>query len=247
MTMLKKGFLSVAAIAVMTGFVGCSSDDGGTVAPPTGGNPGGGDYVTLTIPTGWSDVTGEDGTVTYDSTAMTDSGFVVTLARPKADEANEIWPTAAATGSATEKNFEGLTSVIVKYKVESIKPDAADGLALYLCGEESDGSAKLSLADNVGGFRAVLDHGKDSLGVFVTDTLELKDFSLDWGEEAGLKKLDIDYTMDGTDPVATLDKNLAILESSSTVAFTIESDNTASADEVKIAVESIKMLGVTLK
>lgn len=184
----------------------------------------------------WSDIT-DKGTVTFNESATTGTGFSAVLTRQKADEAKDVWPTAAVTAAVTETNLAGVKKVVVTYKVN--KTTEADGVALFLTPVGEDG-VELDQG-NYGAFRAVLE---GAVGTEVTDTLELSDFNLDWGydDAKAMKVAGFSVVGTGDDAVCSLAKNTQALATLSGVAFAIEHDNTEGPDNLDVTVKSIEFI-----
>lgn len=224
MTLLKRG----AAIAAVVLFPFISSFSGEIDALPLVGGIA-----------GWTDII--DGgtsnstvtTVAYDSSATTDSTMKVTLIRDamadadKGDDAAD-WQTAAAVavinidtiGSA----YSNLQQIIIKYKVASDK----DTVKFSLEKANNDGIHIGATDWTYGSFRAVLN---GTAGEFVTDTLELADFIMDWGDPTATY-----------DTEAKLTDNLDFLNDVKGICFQSERDNLLGGDTLTIEVSSLMFI-----
>lgn len=253
MTMLKKGFLSLAAIAVMTGFVGCGDDD-----IVTGGGTGTGGDTEKNYPdtifalhavdtaTKWSKMTDALGSSVDLSGEKTDEAVTAGVVLTRVAKDGSDWPYADALAKmggedAADGSLAKLKKVIIGYTVNSFtnaegKDDA---------GEVVGGGVSFAIADgyntstgNLAGwarYHAVLTKGLTDIGNTVYDTLSLKDFFLSYDSDAG------DQPLDGT----TLDSDAAqdYLAKCNNFTISMASEIWKSEQKLDITISEILLIG----
>jgi len=263
MTMLKKTLLASAAIAVMTGLVGCGDDPVAPAKKPGGDTTVTDTYLSKTIRPigGWSDISGEGGAVTYDSTgkATNDTSFVVTLKRPKNPNA-DTWPSAIAVGAITEVNLEGVSAFVLEYTVNSVNAPTGEvsGVNFGIATVDDKGEFQIDREESTtkkwyGSFVSTLTTGTDKKGEKQTDTI--------WVDNSASSSMYLSYcgnsladkdvyealnyenpTAEAEGDLILLKENQQVLETTAGVFLHLAHGTDESEDEVKLTVHSLKAL-----